>query len=68
MTSSKQDEPIDVYVEFIRKTKMAIQVTDGDLKVWVPIKLITDGVEELEEFGEGSIDVPSWFAEREGLV
>lgn len=52
------------------ETELAVLVfPEGDerLKVWVPKSLMRPG-SEYEIGSEAQIEVPSWFAEKEGLV
>jgi adenosyl cobinamide kinase/adenosyl cobinamide phosphate guanylyltransferase len=52
----------------LRETDKALLVLVDTLEVWVPKSIIDDDSEcYSQKSGPGSLIVPEWFAEREGL-
>lgn len=59
------DKYVEIDVETITETDMAILFHDGDRQFWVPMSV----VEDWPELGEsGTALIAEWFAEKEGLV
>ncbi len=61
----------EVEVEVLRQGDAAVQVTDGDVKAWVPYSLIDDDSEinaDSDEGDEGTLIIPQWKAEELNLV
>ena len=52
---------VEVEVEFLAETELAMQVSDGRIKVWLPKSQIEDTSDE-------SVFIPQWLAEEKGLV
>lgn len=59
----------EIYVDEVIKTtdRACLCNIDGD-EVWIPWSLIDDGSDVYEEGDSGTIYVPVWFAEKEGLA
>jgi hypothetical protein len=56
-----------VFVELVGASAKSLRVTDGDVTINVPKSLIGDESDEVEVEGSGELELPAWFAEREGL-
>jgi RNase P/RNase MRP subunit p29 len=58
------------YIEgvVIRETDSAVLLETDDGKVWVPKSIVIDPPDYWGEDEEVEIEIPTWFAEKEGLV
>lgn len=55
-------------VECKKETEMAILVEIEDEEFWIPKSVISDDSEVHSEGDKGTLVVPEWFAEKEGLT
>jgi hypothetical protein len=62
------DTTVWLDVEIRKLTEEAALVYDGDKEVWIPLSLILDHEDELEEGVELKIEVPEWKAIAVGLA
>ena len=61
------DETVEIDVEILAKTDMAIFVSDGDNEVWLPLSQIIDP-EEFEIGQTVTIEVPEWLGISKELI
>lgn len=56
---------VEVDLDNIKETEMAVLFSDGDEEIWIPKSLM----EDWPEVGEsGTALVEEWFATKEGLI
>jgi len=58
---------VEITVEVIKETELAVLVTDGDEEVWLP----KSHIETDEDFISGvaiEIAIPEWLANEKGLI
>lgn len=61
-------EPVQVSGTVVRVTPKAVLFEIDEEEVWIPRSVINGGErQEFEVDDEIDFDVPTWFAEREGL-
>ncbi len=61
------DDTIEVDVDLVAETERAVLVRDADgVQVWLAKSLVTSVSGEVGSYG--TIEIPSWLAEREGLA
>ncbi len=69
-TSNTTDIELDV--ELISKTKLAIKIYDGAVEVWIPKSLIIepslDDVNDLEKGDSFTLIIPEWIAKEKELI
>lgn len=58
------------YIEgtVVKETSAAILLETDDGKTWIPKIMVVDPADTWEEGEEVEIEVPEWFAEKEGLI
>ena len=67
MSRNDDVETVEIEGEETGKTTdKAIQYDINDKYVWIPKSLILDS--EVNEFSQGTLTVPEWFADQEGLI
>ena len=68
-----RNDLVAVSVEYLRQTELAIQVKDGDKKVWIPKSQVAEEL-DWDEFDFGlervfiDIEIPEWLAEEKGMI
>jgi len=61
----RSNEIIEVDVEILHVKEKALLLTDGYLRTWLP----TSQLPEIPDVGyTGPLKIPSWLAEKEGLI
>jgi hypothetical protein len=58
---------IELSVEAIRFTDLAVLVNDGDREAWIPLSQISEDTKP-DEPGYCTIEIPEWLAQDKGLV
>jgi hypothetical protein len=68
------DDFVEVTIEFIKQTNLAVLVTDQDVETWIPKSQIRDEHDYLIDFTDNkkgdivNIRIPEWLAMDKGLI
>jgi len=58
---------VEITVDILKRTPMAILVDDGDVQEWIPLSLIEEEPEKGDVLGV-EISIPEWLAIDKGFV
>lgn len=59
-------EEIEV-VEVKKVTEKACLIDTGDEEIWIPLSVIEENGEEIEEGYSGPLYIAKWFCDKEGI-
>lgn len=71
MSSREESKPVEIECEVLLVTALAIQITDGARRVWLPKSQITDwcdGPDDAPGIGTTSVFISRWLAAEKGLL
>jgi len=58
---------VEITVDIIKRTSMAILVDDGDVQEWIPVSLIDEEIGEDDNIAV-EISIPEWLAIDKGFM
>ena len=65
-------DDVELEVEFLFQTSMAIKISDGDVKPWIPkSQIVEPEMEEILNLEEGEVFelvIPQWLAKEKELI
>ena len=58
---------VEITVDIIKRTPMAVLVDDGDVQEWIPLSLIDEEIDEDDNIAV-EISIPEWLAIDKGFI